>query len=124
MSRLFSLVEHIQLNTALSHLLKGQSAASKLFHFSFTIPSIPRSQFDDLFVFLWTTKYLTGIANHGQEVKGPPYSVFPLVILSSSTSHQPSLRFQRFKNSSQDSKSVFYFQSVMWSVLHQIFTET
>ena len=29
MSRLFSLVEHIQLNLAFSHLVKGQSAASK-----------------------------------------------------------------------------------------------
>lgn len=43
MSRLFSLVEHIQLNLAFSHLLKEQSAASKWFHFSFASPP-PHSQ--------------------------------------------------------------------------------
>lgn len=77
-------MEHIQLNLAFSHLLRGQSAASKWLHFSFAFQPPPpqyRCQFDDLFVFLRSTDYLTGIHIHGREMKGWPWLITLLVFL-------------------------------------------
>lgn len=126
MSRLFSLVEHIQLNLAFSHLLKEQSAASKWFHFSFAFPSLPRCQFEDLFVFLRSTEYLTGIHIHGREVKGLPYLVSsslgffsdpqPLLFIYLSSSFKSS-------NSSGLNINLSLFHSLLWSLRHQMLTE-